>query len=338
MTVRKVALEAGVSTATVSRVINSNGIVNDETRKKILRAIDKIGYEPSTRQRKRSSSASALKYRNIAMLWTAPPDATLSETGQKMILGIIEALKPLGAKLTIDHIDRPDYIPSSVVEGKIDGILLHGPEPSPAVCGWLAKFPAVWLLQSGSIHFGDHVQPDHWFAGELVCKHLIEQGCRHLCCISYTPTPTLPQYWQSRALAFKTCAELHNVPCTVINLPDQATAAMQEKQRVAEEVVARFKQLTPRPDALFVVNDLAGIVHRELLNQGIVPTKDLQMVAGNDDYLNPQTVGIDIADKEIGNLAVDALLWRIKHPKLPQITYALRPQLIIPKVHSTAAR
>lgn len=324
-------MEAGVSTATVSRVINSNGIVNDETRGKILRAIDKIGYEPSTRQRKRSSSASILKYRNFAMIWTAPPSAALSQTGQKMMLGIIEAMKPLGAKLSIDHIDRPGYMPPLILEGKIDGVLLHGPEPSPEICNRLRALPSVWLLQAGSTSFGDHVQPDHYLAGELACKHLIEAGCQNLCCISFTPALTPPLYWQTRALGFKTVAELHRIPFTMIEQPELESEDMQSRQRAAEKAVAEFKNLSPRPDGLFVSNDLCILVHRELLNQGIVPMKDLMFISGNDEYLNPQTVGIDVFDRSIGNLAVQALLWRIRNPQMPVVTHSIKPELVIPK-------
>ena len=90
--------------------------------------------------------------------------------------------------------------------------------------------------------------------------------------------------------------------------------------------------MSPRPDGLFVTNDLCMLVHRELLNQGIVPMKDILFISGNDEYLNPQTVGIDIFDRSIGNLAVQALLWRIRNPQMPIVTHSLKPQLIIPNV------
>jgi len=143
MTIKKVALEAGVSTATVSRVLNNTGVVQNETREKILRAIDKLGYKPSSRQKIRSSTVAPLKHRNIAMIWTGPSEAAFSETGQKMVLGILNSLQPLGANLTVDHISAPDHIPQCLTEGKIDGVLLHGPEPSPAICARLRQFPAV---------------------------------------------------------------------------------------------------------------------------------------------------------------------------------------------------
>lgn len=89
--------------------------------------------------------------------------------------------------------------------------------------------------------------------------------------------------------------------------------------------------MNPRPDGLFVTNDLSAFIHRELINQGIIPQKDIQLVIGTDDfYLNPQPASIHIFDQQIGKHAVQALLWRIKTPDMPQITCSLKPKLLIP--------
>ena len=46
-TIKDVANEANVSVATVSRVLNNNGYVNEDTRKKVLKAIEKLDYKPN---------------------------------------------------------------------------------------------------------------------------------------------------------------------------------------------------------------------------------------------------------------------------------------------------
>src|SRR5512142_3224928 len=57
LTIREIAREAGVSTQTVSRVLNNRPDVSRETRRKIQHIIDRLGYQPSaiarslTRQR-----------------------------------------------------------------------------------------------------------------------------------------------------------------------------------------------------------------------------------------------------------------------------------------------
>ena len=47
VTIKDVALRAGVSTSTVGRVVGNYGYVSDETRKKVLKAMREIGYYPN---------------------------------------------------------------------------------------------------------------------------------------------------------------------------------------------------------------------------------------------------------------------------------------------------
>lgn len=127
MTIKEVAKQAGVSTATISRVINNTGVVQKETRDKILRTIKELGYKPSTRQQIRSSGAAPLKHKNIALIWTGDSAVAFSETAREMVLGVLHQLQSLGAELTVDYITESDHIPKCIRDGKIDGVLLHGP-------------------------------------------------------------------------------------------------------------------------------------------------------------------------------------------------------------------
>ncbi|STB16755.1 LacI family transcriptional regulator [Clostridium novyi] len=56
VTINNIAKEAGVSLATVSRVINNSGYVKDETREKVMKVINKYNYTPSAIARSLSKS------------------------------------------------------------------------------------------------------------------------------------------------------------------------------------------------------------------------------------------------------------------------------------------
>src|SRR5918912_3941474 len=58
MRIKDVAREAGVSTATVSHVINNTRFVSEETRAKVLRAVEKCGYYPNAQARGLASGRS----------------------------------------------------------------------------------------------------------------------------------------------------------------------------------------------------------------------------------------------------------------------------------------
>ncbi|MEA2068411.1 MAG: LacI family DNA-binding transcriptional regulator [Verrucomicrobiota bacterium] len=338
MTIREIAEKAGVSTATVSRMINENGFVSTETRKKIQATIEETGYDPSLRKRRKESGLSSqLKHRNIAMLWTGGNDPQLTNTGQSMMLGITEALRQIGGSLTVDYIDSTEHIPQILMDGKLDGVLIHGPTPSPSICEHLEKIPVIWLLQAGSVDFGDRVQPDHAFAGKTACEHLIQQGCRNLCCMSHTPPATHSPYWKSRADHFSRHADLNNIHCTLLDLPEPTISETKpsEDRDSAKKLVDSFMQLSPKPDGLFVANNLGVHIHAELLNRGIVPMKNLPMIAGDANvcaqHMDPEPIKIRVFSQQIGRLAVESLLLRIRTPDMPLLTHSLKPKLILPE-------
>jgi DNA-binding LacI/PurR family transcriptional regulator len=97
------------------------------------------------------------------------------------------------------------------------------------------------------------------------------------------------------------------------------------RQTIAVEMAAAFAKFSPRPDGLFITSDLGPYVHIELTKIGIIPMKDVQMVAGDTNIcaqfpLTPEPVTIRIFSKRIGRQAVELLLQRIKNPDMPQLT------------------
>ena len=338
MTIKEVAEKAGVSTATVSRMINDSGFVSAETRKKIESTIEETGYDPSLRKRRKEIGLSPrLKHRNVAMLWTGGNDPQLTNTGQNLMLGITEALRQIGGSLMVDYINSSDHIPRILMDGKLDGVLIHGPTPNPAICEHLKNFPVVWLFQTGSVDFGDRVQPDHVVAGKISCEYLIRQGCRNLCCMNYAPASDHLPYWKSRADSFVSQTGLGNIHCQLLEHPEPTGVKTRQADLVAaaKKLVDSFVQLSPRPDGLFVANNLGVYVHSELINRGIVPMKDLPLIAGDANvcaqHMDPEPIKIRIFSQQIGRLAVEALLLRIRNPDMPLFTNLLKPQLVIPE-------
>ncbi len=338
MSIREVAEKAGVSTATVSRLINENGFVSEEARKKIQRAFKETGYDPAKRKRRTPTTPGPLKNGNVVMIWTVGKYYEQSPTGQNLMMGITEALQKIDASLTVSHIYANEELPAPLLSGKFDGILIHGPSPSPAICEHLSKFPAVWLLQSGSVDFGDRVKPDHASVGQISLDYLAEQGCRNVCCMSYDTLTAQHNYAQTRADSFLHRAKQRGVRDALLSRPEppESTEILSARAAAAAGLVEDFVRLDPRPDGLFVANELGPFIHAELLQRGIVPMKDVRLVAGDDNIcsqhlLDPKPATIRIFSRQIGKQAVEMLLQRIRNPDMPQLTCSLKPQLIIPE-------
>ncbi|MDB2507081.1 hypothetical protein N9X20_06005, partial [Opitutales bacterium] len=117
------------------------------------------------------------------------------------------------------------------------------------------------------------------------------------------------------------------VNCSVLH----CSADLKESEREArsKELIDAFEKISPAPDGLFVANDFGNLIHSELMRRGITPMKDLLVIAG-DVSAHPKVIDLHLFNKELGQLSVDSLLWRIKNPDMPIVTHSIPPELIIP--------
>ncbi len=337
ITLRRIAKLAGVSPTTVSRALKNNGYVKDETRELIANIINECEKKPSHAQNRpaETASASLLKHRTFTMIWANGKGAPSSLTGQALLMGISEALNAMGISANIEIMPSPDDIPEVLNSRKTDGLFINGGVFSPEFVEKIKSFPLVWLLQPGLNDVGDRVQPDHAYAGEISYQHLKEKGCKKLCCIT-CQAASRNTYWKTRERAFVNAAEYDGADCTIIKLDfrDGLGTPAEDQLRAAREAVEQIQKMSPRPDGIFVANMLGFPIYSELVANQIIPSKDVELVAGDKNvysgYLKHEPVWIDIDSPGLGKLAVEALLLRIRHPEMQQLTYQAKPTLVIP--------
>ena len=182
MSITRVAKLAGVSSSTVSRVINNHPRVAPETAESVRKAMEKLGYTPSDR---RPGPKPSLRTRtgasNIAflVLGTARNRATPAFEG--LVHGVSLATNQHDLNFIFTHSPDPNQLPQRLVSDRIDGVLLHGALPGPEVRERLRKLPAVWLMGNRRRpEWGDQVMPDGYEVGELAAKHLVSRGHKRL--------------------------------------------------------------------------------------------------------------------------------------------------------------
>lgn len=93
VTIDDIAKEAGVSSATISRVLNNSSYVKDETREKVLKIIEEMNYVPS-------AIARSLSKRETNSIGVIVPDITNSYFGE-IIKGISEITEELGLSIIL---------------------------------------------------------------------------------------------------------------------------------------------------------------------------------------------------------------------------------------------
>jgi len=184
-TIKEVASVAGVSTQTVSRVINERPDVSPETRKRVQEVIKTLSYQPSAlarsliRQRSHTLGVVTAGLRHIG------PARTLS--------GIISASEEAGYSLLLKELpsyDTEDIRPifQAFLSRHVDGIIWAVPEVGENR-KWVNNPPAdievplVYITMEPCENLSI-VTIDNYLGGRMAMSHLLEQGYRqigHIC-------------------------------------------------------------------------------------------------------------------------------------------------------------
>jgi LacI family transcriptional regulator len=336
MSLSQVAKVAGVSPATVSRVLNRGTSVSRETTQKVRQAIKSVGYRPAPPAERRGPKARMhlpLRHNAIAFLWTAGRIPAQTLTGIGLLEGASTALRKHRVSVVVDYLDDPADLPPLIASEKLDGLLLHGPEPDAALVARLRRFPIVWLLSPGSRVWGDRVQPDHRLVGRQAFDFLAAKS-KSLSCITYKPGQAGYEFYSERADAFAQLARLRQVPLTTLGADIDPPRDDAGRFKAAETLVTEFSKLSPRPDGLFVANELGSYVHDQLRQRRIRPMRDVTLICGDKEHcpqhLDPVPVKVEVHSQSIGRLAAELLLWRLTNPSAPFVTQLVQPALIVP--------
>jgi DNA-binding LacI/PurR family transcriptional regulator len=175
-TIRQVAESAGVSIATVSRVINNSPAVTEEVRAKVLEVVNRCGYVPNVARR--TTSFLALVYAGPFSLGS-PYDAALVE-------GMVQAMDSTSLDLVIlnparDKDTDESYTQFFLRKG-VRGVILRSTVEGRQICRQIAeeKFPAIVVgdhFEHPSLRF---VYADSSATSRQAVEHLIALGHRRI--------------------------------------------------------------------------------------------------------------------------------------------------------------
>jgi len=184
-TIKEVASVAGVSTQTVSRVINGRPDVSPETRKRVQEVIDDLRYQPSALARSLIQQRSYTLGVVTAGLRHIGPSRTLS--------GITSAAEEAGYSLLLKELpsyNNEDIMPivQSFLSRHVDGIIWAVPEVGENR-KWVnhppadIEVPLVYLTMEPRNNLSI-VTIDNYLGGRMAMAHLLEQGYHriaHIC-------------------------------------------------------------------------------------------------------------------------------------------------------------
>ncbi len=321
-----VARLAKVSHQTVSRVLNNNPSIRPETKNRVLKAMESLGYRPSLAARALASSRSK-------MLGILSSDTDF--TGPAAMVHHMEAAaRTQGYFVVTVGIDAND---EDSVRSGIDHLMKLGIEGLALVTPQLRAVEIARAAVSGipvvtldSMYRMDElaVSVDNFAGGAAATQHLIDLGHRNIVHISG------PQGWfesTTRAAGYTATMLNANLTPQVIDGDWQIDTGY----RIGKKLDVDSKGVT----ALFIANDRMsfGFMHA-MRERGIEVPKRLSIVGFDDleeaTYSSPPLTTLRQDFKELGNRAMNLLLSEISGTSTKKLD-RLIPELI--KRGSTAA-
>ncbi|GAA3157883.1 LacI family DNA-binding transcriptional regulator [Planomonospora alba] len=186
-TLEKVAARAGVSRATVSRVVNGSTHVNPEIRASVLRAVEELGYVPNLAAR----SLVTQRADSVALVFSEPPTRVFSDDPMfsDIIRGVSQEMEAADKHLVLMLAGSPrgrERVERYTTARHVDGVIvasMHGADPLPTA---LAR-RGVPVVCSGRplVHAGlPCVDMENAGGAEQAVRHLVAAGRRRIATIA----------------------------------------------------------------------------------------------------------------------------------------------------------
>jgi DNA-binding LacI/PurR family transcriptional regulator len=333
-TLEDVARLAGVSRATVSRVVNGKRNVDPVIQEAVRQAVTAIGYVPNSAARSlitRRTGAVALV---VSGAGEGQEEAFRSQVFtdpffSRVISGVLGYLRArtMNPVLMLAETDQArDQVLSYLRQGNADGTLLvstHAADPLPGLLVQ-AGLPAVLFARPElSVPIG-FVDLAHQEGARLAADHLVAAGCRRVVSIC---GPLDVRAARERQDGFREAMARHGEPL-VPAVPGNFT------QDSGEAAMRRLLAEVPDLDGVFAANDLmaSGALHA-LREAGRLVPQQVRVVGFDDSSAaaasRPALTTVRQPVEEMAAMMAKLLLERIDEPSLPPRSVIFDPVLVV---------
>jgi len=300
MTIRDVAKVAGVSTATVSNVLNKTGKVGQNTRHLVLSAVKRLGYVPDLHARRLASG----DRRTLGIIVSDLENPFFPE----VIKGFEVRARQLGYQTVLGDTNydprRTREAAEKMMQQKVRGVAVMTSEISLRLIHELARQKiAVTFLDLAPVReYMSSLRIDYFSGIEQIFRYLYANGHRR---IAFVAGRSGLKSNVARLRAYENCMRAAGLePGPVFPGDLRFEGGFTAGLSIANS--------SPRPTAVMAINDLTAVgVIKGLLNAGCRVPQDVS-VTGLDktrlaEYSNPSLTTVDIQREFLGRMAADAI-------------------------------
>lgn len=303
ITIKKIAELAGVSSATVSKVINGKDEhISDATRQNVLKIVEREGYIPN-------GIAKSLRVRNTKTIGLIIPDV-MNPFFAELARGVGDAAEKRGYTVILCNTDnegiKEDKTIKILQEKMVDGIIIAATENSAGKSLERCNIPLVLLdrhieldMKVGSITV------DNEKGGYIATEYLIGKGCNN---ISYISSKTSTKPSAERLEGYKRALMKNG-----IEFNEDITYYNNFRTETGYLGVLNVLDINKRIDGIFCGNDLIAIgAIKALKEKGIRVPEDVRVIGFDNisicDFIDPPLTTIRQPIYEMGEEAIEMLI------------------------------
>lgn len=324
---KDIARDLGVSVVTVSKVLRGNSDIGEETRKRVLKRMKELNYQPNMLARGLASGKTytvGLVVPDLVHPFFAEFAKSLSGVLRKSNRAVI-----LASSEEDPEIERQEI--RTLLRRGIDVLLIASCQPNLRNFYELGDERTPYLLFDRNFpHLAAHfVGSNDLMVGEMATGHLIEIGRKRIAHIAGKNTS--PSY--ERLRGFRNTMAEHRLP-----VPDDYVVVCDHTEergdKVGYDAMQRLLALRERPDAIFCYNDLTAIgAIQATIAAGLRVPEDIAIIGcGNmpyNDYLRVPLSSVDHGTTELGRIAGELALELVNSPEQPPKSILVPPTLAV---------
>lgn len=326
---KDIAQDMGLSTVTISKVLRGHSDISEETRKRVLKRMEELKYQPNL-------AARALITGKSSTIGLVVPDL-LHPFFAQVAKAVSAAIRERGYSLIItsseDDLELEQQEIEQLMARRVDALLIATSQQSVESFRRIEERAIPYVLIDRSLVGLDanFVGVDDEAIGILATNHLIDQGCKRIAHIRGPETSTaigrVKGYQQ--ALAARQLAALPEHIVSVGSSGDDRGA------QGGYEATRQLLSTQERPDGIFCFNDPIALgAMRAILGAGLRIPQDIAVVGcGNVLYADILLVPLTSVDQDsaaIGKIAAELALALIgAKTHLPPKTELLTPKLVV---------
>lgn len=301
-----IARMAGVSSATVSRVINGTAKVNGEKAKRVEEAIRETGFQPNEIARSLYKKSSRL----IGYIVPSILNVFLNEIGR----AVEDEAFQNGYKMILCNSDENPEKEAAYIKMltgmNADGIIITANNEHLDEEIRNCPIPIVVLDKNAGTRYTASVQSDNYTGGRIATEHLLECGCRKIVLMR---GPQQYSSSQQRFLGYVDACNEHQIQPLFVN----SQYSYDEGIRSSREIFERY----PDVDGILASSDMVAFALYKVLSTQERRIPDDVMIVGYDDVglsrlMIPALTTVAQPIEEIGRLCAKLIIEQTEHGKI----------------------